>query len=442
MYSVEYCMSRNIGIHLLTICILTLLLSCDYGHKPYRQASEEQVPGTTPLVVEVDDYGRFWNSASAQATLKAIEAASLDKNTVVMLFIHGWHHNAAEEDKNYKNFRTSLEQLQARLREPAYKEARVRLKLQEEIQVIGLYVGWRGKSLPWVFDYASFWTRKSAAERVGEGDLREYLSKLQKLYIKRNEKKNGDGPTFMGLVTVGHSFGGQVLFKAVSGSLERDLIDALSRSIPDPDANKMRLEEIVSGFGDLTVLLNPALEAFQYERIDRLTRSAVFTDRQTPVLLTVSAEDDSARKYWFWIGRNLNMFFRPTFPDNVGKELWTTALGEYAPQQTHTLEKAKADPARPPMIANAMYDDCTIKQVDFSAPLVLSEAELQPKPQRLQPYSPVVVAYTSNQLVQEHSGIFGETFSEFLTDYVANVEAKRLCLIREAHLSQVSRTGL
>lgn len=435
-------MSKRFGVHFLAICVLTLLLSCDYGHKPYRQASESLVPGTTPLVVEIDDYGRFWNSASAEATLRAIEAASLDKNTVVMLFIHGWHHNAAEGDKNYQNFRTSLEQLQARLREPPYKNARVRLKLQEEIQVIGLYVGWRGQSLPWVFDYASFWTRKSAAERVGDGDLREYLSKLQKLYIKRNEKKNGDAPTFMGLVTVGHSFGGQVLFKAVSGSLERDLIDALSRSVPDPAANKMRLGEIVSGFGDMTVLLNPALEAFQYERIDRLTRSAMFTDRQTPVLLTVSAKDDSARKYWFWIGRNLNMLFRPTFPDNVGKELWTTALGEYVPQQTHRLEKAKAEPARPPMIVDAMYDDCTIKQVDFSATLVLSEAELHPKPERLQPYSPVVVAYTSNQLVQEHNGIFGETFSEFLTDYVANVEAKRLCLIREAHLSQVSRTGL
>jgi hypothetical protein len=378
-------------------------------------------------VIEVDDYGRFWNPQAADTTLEAIAGASRNKNTVVMVFIHGWHHNADEEDQNFKNFHHSLEQLQTRLGEPSYTDARKRLKLKDDIQVIGLYVGWRGRSLPWILDYATFWTRKSAAERVGDGDLREFLSKLQKLYIKRNEKQATTDATFMGLVTVGHSFGGQVLFKAVSGSLERDLMDALSRGTSEPATGKIKISEIVSGFGDITVLLNPALEAFQYKRTDRLTKSIAFTERQTPVLLTVSAEDDSARKHLFRIGRNLNMLFRPTFPDDTGKELWTTALGEYRPQQTHTLEKTDL----PTAISDSLYDACGIKKVDFSDRLVLGEAELQPQEGRTQSYSPVVVAYTSNQIVQEHSGIFGETFSEFMTDYVANIEAKRLCLIRE-----------
>jgi hypothetical protein len=210
--------------------------------------------------------------------------------------------------------------------------------------------------------------------------------------------------------------------------LERDLIDALARGTQDPATNKIALTEIVSGFGDMTVLLNPALEAFQYERIHRLTKSSTFTSCQAPVLLTVSAEDDSARKYWFPLGRNLNLLFRPTFPDDEGKELWTTALGEYIPQQTHDLEKTD----KPSDLNDSLFDECRIKYVDFSKKDILGNAELKPQEERARPYSPVVIAHTSNKIVHEHNGIFGETFSEFLTDYVANIEAKRLCLIRES----------
>lgn len=421
-------MSKRICIPLLFASILSVSWGCDYGHKKYRSTGDTTISDAAPHVLEIDDYGRFWDTSAAEATLEAISAASLKKNTVLMVFIHGWHHNAKKDDPNLVNFRQSLEQLQGRLDGADYADARKRLKLKEDIQVIGLYVGWRGRSLPGILDYATFWTRKSAAERVGDGDLREFLSKLQKLYIKRNENPAGSDGTFMGLVTVGHSFGGQVLFKAVSGSLERDLMDAMARGTTDPALGRIRISEIVSGYGDITVLLNPALEAFQYDRTDRLTKNITFTERQTPVLLTVSAEDDSARKHLFRIGRNLNMLFRPTFPDDKGKELWTTALGEYGPQQTHTLEKTNLSTT----IKDALYDNCDIKGVDFSAPLVLGKADLQPQKDRSQPYSPVVVAYTSNQLVQEHNGIFGETFSEFMTDYVANIEAKRLCLIRES----------
>ena len=41
------------------------------------------------------------------------------------------------------------------------------------------------------------------------------------------ERNNGDSKTaFMGLLTVGHSFGGQALFKAISGAFELDLLYA------------------------------------------------------------------------------------------------------------------------------------------------------------------------------------------------------------------------
>jgi hypothetical protein len=407
-------------------CFLVYMLSwatgCDYGHKQFRPSAQATtLPG--PLVVEADDYGRFWDRQAAGEALNAIQEFSKDKNTIVSVFIHGWHHNADASDDNFQNFERSLERLRTKLQEAPYVAARQRLGLKADVHVIGLYVGWRGRSLPGWLNYVTFWTRKSAAERVGDGDLREFFVRLQDIYMERN---NGDAKTtFMGLLTVGHSFGGQVLFKAISGAFERDLLNARATA-EDQATGTSRLTEIVSGLGDMTVLLNPALESFQYERIDRLTRNVSFMDRQAPVILTVSADDDSARKYWFPIARNVNVLFRPKFQNDELKALWTTALGEYEPQQTHALEVSGS--GAPP--SHPLSAKCDILRQDLTGRAVLSGgAELSPNEGR-PPYSPVVMAHTGNQLIQEHSGIFGQNFSDFLVDYVSLVQAKRMCLIR------------
>jgi len=418
-------MNSRIGMGLVAISIMLILVSCNYGHKQYRKSADITPSLTAPLVIEVDDFGRFWDRQATEATLQTIEKASLNKNTVVHVFIHGWHHNASESDRNFQDFQKTLVHLQDKLDDPEYARARELLNLKEGVHVIGLYVGWRGRSLPGWLNYLTFWGRKSAAERVGDGDLREFFVKLQNIYMDRNTSRSTGKPTFMGLVTIGHSFGGQVLFKAVSDAFENDLITAVAKVKGEPDQTRPK-PEIVSGLGDMMVLLNPSMEAFQYERIDRLATEVSFNEDQAPVLLTVSAEDDSARKYWFPIARTLNVLFRPLFKNDEEKDLWTTALGEYEPQQTHTLQVSD----RVPTISDSLYKKCAIAKEDLTQALVLGSAQLEPKPDRHRPYSPVVIAYTSNKLVQEHSGIFGETFSNFLIDYVTFVQGKRMCLIR------------
>jgi hypothetical protein len=193
-------------------------------------------------------------------------------------------------------------------------------------------------------------------------------------------------------------------------------------------SDQKHMREIVSGLGDLTVLLNPALEAFQYERIDRLTRAVSFLPSQSPVIMTVLAEDDSARKVWSPIARNLNFPFRANFPSDEVKELWKRALGVYEPQKTHTLRPTD----QTSHVADSLDKDCTtMRKSDLSSSLRLKDAEREPIVGRKRLYSPVLVAYTNHDQVQEHNGIFGATFGEFLTDYVALVQAKRMCLIRE-----------
>lgn len=281
--------------------------------------------------------------------------------------------------------------------------------------MLGLYIGWRGQSLPDGLNYLTFWGRKSAAETVGDGDLREFLWKLQKLYMARNTSKD----TFMGLVTVGHSFGGQVVFKAVTETFERDLLDVIDHAKgTGKSEGKHQAKEIVSGFGDMTVLINPALEAFQYERIHRLTQQLSFTQAQAPVLLVVSSENDWARQFWFQWGRMFTRPFRPSFPDDEQENLWLTALGEYRPQLTHDLKQSKAGQG----ITDSL---CT---VDLSSENTLGPGALVPISGLHQPYSPVVVAYTSSSLVDGHNGIFEKSFASFLTHYITHVEGKRICI--------------
>lgn len=44
------------------------------------------------------------------------------------------------------------------------------------------------------------------------------------------------------------------------------------------------------------------------------------------------------RELEFPVGRALNLLFRPTSETDEEKQLWTSALGEYAAQQTHSLK--------------------------------------------------------------------------------------------------------
>jgi hypothetical protein len=227
----------------------------------------------------------------------------------------------------------------------------------------------------------------------------------------------------MGLVTIGHSFGAQVLFKAISQALENDLIAAAARAGNQP--NKP-LPEIISGIGDMTVVVNPALEAFQYERIDRFTSQTIFNNHQAPVLLTVSAENDWARQFWFPVGRTVNVLFRPYFPSKEVRQLWLNALGEYKEQRTHVLDTS-TDPVT---ISDDLYKNCEIATASLTDSPVIGGARLLSDRDRPEHYNPVVVAYSSRQLVNGHNGIFGEAFRSFLTDYVSFVEGKRMCLIR------------
>ncbi|MGH8204603.1 MAG: hypothetical protein ACREST_08330, partial [Steroidobacteraceae bacterium] len=310
--------------------IAAILAACSgYRHEAYRLDDRSKFEdGDLDLYfVEADDEGWFWQPEQADRALLAVEESARARDTFVLLFVHGWHHSAQCCDSNVQSFRKTLGQLRGELARDVYAGARAEYaqaeKPEDDFKVIGIYLGWRGQSLPGFLDYFTFWGRKSAAERVGENDSREFIARLNQLYLKKRGEE--DQRNFLGLISIGHSFGAQVLMRATASTLEQQLIglDAPSGYLRRPAPEAPRGDgQALQGIGDLIVLLNPATEAAAYHRLHLLSMGLRYRSSQTPVMLTISTENDYARHRLFTFGRVLGEFFtgKPRKEDEFERE--------------------------------------------------------------------------------------------------------------------------
>lgn len=460
---------RRLGVVLVLILLGWTLASCGLYHRKFEVSGD--IRKDVDFVLQVDDVGKFWDSAEARNALAAIADSAKKTNTFVVVFAHGWHHNAKSSDDNLIDFQKSMVELRKRLEEPIYAESRRALSGTSDFKAIGVYLGWRGRSLPSFADYVTFWGRKSAAERVGEGDFREFMLSLHRIYESANPKiepsqleaslEAGKAVPFMGLVSIGHSFGGQVLLKATQPIFEANLIAA--------DANTQRTAKAtvppdnpVKGFGDLVILVNPAAEALQFDRMDRLSRSLQYTNFQPPLLFVVSAASDSARTIWFPLGRLLDASIRADLQPEVA-DMWSHALGSYDKQWTHTIEIVgdpkknwKFDPE-----GTYVKDRCRLVHEDLTGSFEfvtevcgnvdkgqkegVKMTRLNKAPLIDRTYSPFVVANVpipergALALIDGHSTIWKEVFTTFITNYAALTQGKNI-LIRRGGLERCRQT--
>ena len=423
----------------LTIAVVLIALAalagCTYNHKHFPTESGP-LTGPDEFLVQVDDFGQFWDKGEAARALIRVAQLAKTTNVIVVAFVHGWNHNAAPDDENLRDFAKSMADTRFRLIDAAnpesaiYRASRDNLTGTENLSVVSIYIGWRGRSLPWILNYATFWDRKAIAERVGEGDIREFLLRLNGLYRnQQSERRNGKSQTFMGLTTFGHSFGGQVLFRAVSTEIENELI-ARTGAHGNSDTTSSEVSDL-SGFGDLVVLINPAFEAMQFERISQLSGRIRFGKQQNPVLLVVSSAGDVARQILFPIGRQLDaIFLRPGFRPGQ-RALWTQALGEYEPTRTHQIDILDKHYPLTPAFDPSIYleDACSIASLDLTNVPSIAGVRLTPN-QNHRANNPFIVAHASTSVVLDHSTVFETTLRKFLNDYVAIAQGKRILLNR------------
>jgi hypothetical protein len=482
----------------LIAMVLVLLGACaNYNTSAYRKDAAAQVVdaqnGYTLQFVEADDEGWLYQPGQATKAIDAVRDSVKEKDTFVVLFVHGWHHSAQCCDDNVEGFKETLTRLHQELARPGFRQAR---DGAEDFRLIGIYVSWRARSLPSWLDYFSFWGRKSAAERIAEVDVREFLNRLNRVYRDQNrptEARAADnGPAgasssaarnFLGLVTIGHSFGGQLVLRTVSASLEQELEELNpapgylhERWTIGPPSQPTPAPRAVRGFGDLVILVNPAVEAAAYQKLNVLSRGMTYPQVQTPVMLTVSADNDKPRHGLFTWGRILGEWFtsKPYKPDLTERESERQALGVWGPngvQVTHRLQPIDAQMSLiatqkkhtpEPLCPSNVPCECTwyewrsaptrtepdslswsagasltdkLSNYDFSARTVFDNVVLEPQ-QGSQPYQPFIVTSATPNLIDGHSGIFSGPFIDFLMHYIGFVEGKEYLLASEGRGSK------
>ncbi len=318
---------------------------CERNVVVINQSPNSEVRPTSMMIVELDEQGQYIDrdlKESVSGYLKSINGSKL-----VLLFVHGWHHNAKYDDDNLINFSAALNALQ---------EVEDLAREKEQRTVVGIYVGWRGKVTWNLPNYATFFSRKSVSEEVGRGALKDLIldTESQLIYDSTTDKNV--------FVLVGHSFGASALFNAVEPILLSRLQDSLSKhehNLNDPT----KPIPPIQGIGNMIVLVNPAIEAMRFnllrEEVWRVgwKNPKIFNGNLKPLLLTIGSAGDWATGITFPIGRGINgllenhkniKIVESSVPDKEIEVdemiLDKRSVGNYAPFYTHWIK------------SNTMYD--------------------------------------------------------------------------------------
>ncbi|QXH55112.1 hypothetical protein [Pseudomonas maumuensis] len=372
-------------------------IKCEHGggFDPFTNSSFD--PGSkarldaNPLlrVVEFTDDGEFVNRCQLSDVIYAVRGTPRATGTqippvkvrtpkLVVIYIHGWKHDADTQDNDVLQFQTLLKQLKT-----------LESHRDKPRDVVGIFIGWPGRALDVpILDNLSFWGRKGGADRVAAaGNVAKLLSSIRSVSCLEEASEDF-------IVGIGHSFGGRVLYTATAPMF----INALAMSHP---GNKNMHYEQISGVIDLTILLNPAFEASRYTALAASRRyQETLGNSQQPVLLTVSTDNDLATRYAFPTGQILGTRWR---------ERERTTLGNHQPYQTHTLSSSEGLPASG---ENFWYDSFCQSNICLKNKDTISGY-------------PFIVASTDATVLNGHNGIWSEDFKSWLSNFIEVSSAKQ-----------------
>ncbi|HVR42290.1 MAG TPA: hypothetical protein VMS56_02495 [Thermoanaerobaculia bacterium] len=418
-------------------------------------------------IVEFSEEGDV-NPAQHQQVMELVRTElGHPDGAVLILFAHGWHHGCSTCDRDLRCFRSVLDALASR--ELAERPLAPR-------KIVGVYLGWRGRRFRGDADWLSIWDRKDRAEHIGRTGVKEFLNEVHREWEKVHER------TIM--VSVGHSLGGVMLFAAVKERLTgwaSDVFfgdDGPQRIVrtAEPRFGNGGARAVRARFGDLVVLVNPALEAKEYRVFDddladrRLAglgpqelmargytpdRNLDYAPRQLPVLITVASEQDRAVRRFFPLSRLLSgvdlLKNRRVFTSAD----WRRALGHYAPYTTHELtydgpapQSEREDGCACPERYDWRFSADEPEPLDVSQKISVRSAAapggaegrqgtltLAPVPARdceegarcrgWDPGSPFLVVRTDETVIRHHNDIFNPILVGFLVERLAEFEQSK-----------------
>jgi pimeloyl-ACP methyl ester carboxylesterase len=319
--------------------------------------------------VEFDDQGLCYDREQMDAVTRRLDGMRMTrKDAIVLVFVHGWKHDARTDDDNLSSFRIVLAQT------AAFEQAEAAKGGADARPVLGVFVGWRGLTAFGPSDLiadATFLGRQEAGHRVSTGSARELFGRLRHY---RNSRLNNQGKPL--LIIAGHSFGGMIVFSALAQSL----IEAAS----DQDL------VMDSRFADLVLLINPAIEGARYLPIYDLVYKSDFVQTSTPQLplfICVQADNDRAVGWAFPLGNAANGVEEAAIGD-LEQRCITHGLGFIDEFRTHRLDAPSAN-------GTAVLDPPGLKQP-----------------------SPFWVVRANPGVIDGHSGIWQASFKAFLASVV------------------------
>jgi hypothetical protein len=308
-------------------------------------AAEKHAQTQTIGVIEFDDMGELWNRCDLSlgdkqpcqwtATRDWIKqerknATALGRSSVVIVFVHGWNHNAQNGDPNLVDFARTIQSLQDSNKQLVnvcgsgqFAETDKSVTCPptpKPLHYIGVYLGWRGRTFPGGANYLTPLGREKGAKRVASVSATEVVLRLRKV-SKRSDL--GQGGKFM---LIGHSFGGLLVERTVAQTLTGEIAsENESKSCSDDPQSGVTSTENSSdshsvaaqmSIADLVVLINPAIEALEtQELIDMMKRSRFCTPWikdpnsnnkfRAPLLISIKARNDNATGSLFRVGHTL-----------------------------------------------------------------------------------------------------------------------------------------
>ena len=344
--------------------------------------------------IEFTDRGNLFSRTRYAHVLERIKkAADADPGAAVIVFVHGWKHNASFDDANVKSFRQMLKILSDN-------------GLTFGRRPIGIYVGWRGLSVDMAgVKELTYWERKAVAQEVGKGGVTEVLLRLRQVTAANRNL----------YVVVGHSFGGAIVLSALSEVLIDQMISA-------PECVSDTCLEAI-GFGHGVILLNPAIEATEGFQLKEASTSLDFPSSMKKLMHVISTDGDTATHKLFPWGQKLNLFTwsRTNLQrQSGGKDLVlaessmdTTTIGNFKAFRTARLEQTPGQ-----------HKEWKISLCDKGDQCGLNDAEWEQHFDAAQ-NDPLSFVSTDASFIRDHNDIFNCNVTAYLAAVVESTRVRR-----------------
>jgi hypothetical protein len=290
-------------------------------------------------ILRFDDTGALVDPQELSAIQECIASARGNPNgAVVLLFLHGWHHNAdwnrADDtgDEHFRAFRKILSALMLREAERYFGGPHGGGR-----RVVGIYLGWNGDpARRWLarapyLTHASFWNRYRFARRIGAGRaLRDALRLV--VTATKGPLSPGSGAASVNLpesplVLIGHSMGALMLESAFLTLLKAPDRPLVHEAPVQESVVEVRRDGVRVSFPDVVIALNSAADSSIMHEIrkelaaQRLVKTvqAAGINYSPPLLISATSEADrDTRTVWRlanlpWVGRRTDGHDRTLF---------------------------------------------------------------------------------------------------------------------------------